>query len=48
MPTIFKVLNLGIFPKIVLSVFGIAIFNLSPIVTFKILAKESPIITSSS
>ena len=28
-PTIFKVLNLGILPKIVLSVFGIAILILS-------------------
>ena len=37
-PTIFRVLNLGIFPRIVLSVFGIAILILSPIFNPKVLA----------
>ena len=42
-PTTSNVLNLGIFPNIVLSVFGIAILTLSPTLKFISFAKESPI-----
>ena len=38
-----NVLNLGIFPNIVLSVFGIAILTLSHTFKFISFAKESPI-----
>ena len=43
-PSTIKVLNLGIFPNNDLSVLGTAIFNLSPIFKFNLLAKASPII----
>ena len=45
-PLICNVLNLGIFPKIVLSVLGIAILIFSPIVNPSLLAKAYPITMS--
>ena len=45
-PAMLRVLNLGILPKIDLSVLGIAIFSLSPIFKFISLANASPIIIS--
>ena len=45
-PVIFNVLNLGIFPKIVLSVLGIAILIFSPIINPNLLAKAYPITIS--
>ena len=48
MPTICKVLKLGIFPKIVIFDLGIANLILSPTLTFNEEASESPKITSFS
>ena len=45
-PVMCNVLNLGIFPKIVLSVLGIAILIFSPIANPSLLAKAYPITIS--